>query len=87
MGGTDLAGSMSVELISVLIAVLAIRATLAGLILTSNHGLRQDMRLLAMVALLAAGCTPNQPTIPDDVSYRSSIQLPERASSAASTFG
>ena len=69
MGRTDLAGSMSVELISVLIAVLAIRATLAGLILTSNHGLRQDMRLLAMVALLTAGCTPNQPTIPDDVSY------------------
>ena len=69
MGRTDLAGSMSVELINVLIVVLAIRATLAGLILTSNHGLRQDMRLLAMVALLAAGCTPNQPTIPDDVSY------------------
>ena len=35
---------MSVELISVLIAVLAIGATLAGLILTSNRGLRQDMR-------------------------------------------
>ena len=33
-----------VELISVLIAVLAIGATLAGLILTSNRGLRQDMR-------------------------------------------
>ena len=30
---------MSVELISVLIAVLAIGATLAGLILTSNRGL------------------------------------------------
>ena len=35
---------MSVELISVLIAVLAIGATLAGLILTSNRGLRQDLR-------------------------------------------
>ena len=32
---------MSVELISVLIAVLAIGATLGGLILTSNRGLRQ----------------------------------------------
>ena len=37
---------MSVELIGVLIAVLAIGATLAGLILTSNHGLRQDMAQL-----------------------------------------
>ena len=37
-------GSMSVELISVLVAVLAIGATLAGLILTSNRGLRQDIR-------------------------------------------
>ena len=35
---------MSVELISVLIAVLAIGATLAGVILTSNRGLRKDMR-------------------------------------------
>ena len=35
---------MSGELISVLIAVLAIGATLAGLILTSNRGLRQDIR-------------------------------------------
>ena len=35
---------MSVELISVLVAVLAIGATLAGVILTSNRGLRQDMR-------------------------------------------
>ena len=35
---------MSVELISVLVAVLAIGATLAGLILTSNRGLRQDVR-------------------------------------------
>ena len=34
---------MSVELISVLVAVLAIGATLAGLILTSNRGLRQNM--------------------------------------------
>ena len=34
---------MSVELISVLIAVLAIGATLAGVILTSVRGLRQDM--------------------------------------------
>ena len=34
---------MSVELISVLVAVLAIGAALAGLILTSNRGLRQDM--------------------------------------------
>ena len=34
---------MSVELISVLIAVLAIGATLAGLIVTSNRGLREDM--------------------------------------------
>ena len=35
---------MSVELISVLVAVLAIGGTLAGLILTSNRGLRKDMR-------------------------------------------
>ena len=35
---------MSIELISVLIAVLAIGATLAGVILTSNRGLRKDMR-------------------------------------------
>ena len=35
---------MSVELISVLVAVLAIGAALAGLILTSNRGLRQDVR-------------------------------------------
>ena len=35
---------MSVELISVLIAVLAIGATLAGLILTGNRGLRRDIR-------------------------------------------
>ena len=35
---------MSVELISVLIAVLATGATLAGLIVTSNRGLRKDMR-------------------------------------------
>jgi hypothetical protein len=39
-----LGGSMSVELISVLVAVLAIGATLAGVILTSNRGLRKDMR-------------------------------------------
>ena len=35
---------MSVELISVLVAVLAIGASLAGVILTSNRGLRKDMR-------------------------------------------
>ena len=35
---------MSVELISVLIAVLAIGAALAGVILTSVRGLRQDMQ-------------------------------------------
>ena len=35
---------MSVELVSVLVAVLAIGVALAGLILTSNRGLRQDMR-------------------------------------------
>ena len=35
---------MSIELISVLVAVLAIGATLAGVILTSNRGLRKDMR-------------------------------------------
>ena len=35
---------MSVSLISVLIAVLAIGVALAGLILTSSRGLRQDMR-------------------------------------------
>ena len=35
---------MSVELISVLIAILAIGATLGGLILTSNRGLRLDIR-------------------------------------------
>ena len=35
---------MSVELISVLVAVVAIGATLAGVILTSIRGLRQDIR-------------------------------------------
>ena len=35
---------MSVELISVLVAVAAVGATLGGLILTGNRGLRQDMR-------------------------------------------
>ncbi len=35
---------MSVELISVLVAVLAVGATLGGLIQTGNRGLRQDMR-------------------------------------------
>ena len=35
---------MSVELISVLVAVLAVGATLGGSILTSNRGLRQDIR-------------------------------------------
>ena len=35
---------MSVDLISVLIAVLAVGATLGGLILTGNRGLRQDIR-------------------------------------------
>ena len=35
---------MNVELISVLIAVLAVGATLGGLILTGNRGLRQDIR-------------------------------------------
>ena len=35
---------MSGELICVLVAVLAIGAALAGLILTSNRGLRQDIR-------------------------------------------
>ena len=34
---------MSVELISVLVAMVAIGATLGGLILISNRGLRQDM--------------------------------------------
>ena len=35
---------MSIELTSVLVAVLAIGATLAGLILTSNRALRQDIK-------------------------------------------
>ena len=35
---------MSIELISVLVAVVAIGAALAGVILTSIRGLRQDMR-------------------------------------------
>ena len=35
---------MSIELISVLVAVVAIGATLGGLILTSTRGLRLDMR-------------------------------------------
>ena len=34
---------MSIELISVLITVLVVGVTLAGLILTSSRGLRQDM--------------------------------------------
>ena len=37
---------MSIELISVLVAVVAIGATLGGLILISNRGLRQDMAQL-----------------------------------------
>ena len=36
---------MSVELISVLIAVLAVGVALAGVILTSNRGLRQGMNV------------------------------------------
>ena len=35
---------MSIELISVLVAVLAIGVAQSGLILTSSRGLRQDMR-------------------------------------------
>ena len=35
---------MSIELISVLVAVVAIGAALAGVILTSIRGLRQDIR-------------------------------------------
>ena len=42
-GPNGLGGSMSVELISVLIAVLAIGVAQSGLILTSNRGLREDM--------------------------------------------
>lgn len=34
---------MSVELISILTAVVAVGVALAGLILTSSHGLREDM--------------------------------------------
>lgn len=34
---------MSSELISILVAVVAVSVTLGGLILTSNRGLRQDM--------------------------------------------
>ena len=41
---------MSVELISVLIAVLAVGAALGGLILTGNRGLRQDMAQLGNAA-------------------------------------
>ena len=41
--GRLIGGSMSIELISVLIVVLAIGATLAGLILTGNRGLLQGM--------------------------------------------
>ena len=37
---------MSVELISILIAVVAVGAALAGIILTSSRGLRQDMAQL-----------------------------------------
>ena len=35
---------MSIRLISVLVAVLAVGATLAAVILTGNRGLRQDIR-------------------------------------------
>ena len=35
---------MSVELVSVLVAVLAVGVALGGLILNGNRGLRQDMR-------------------------------------------
>ena len=35
---------MSIELIGVLVAVLTVGAALAGLILSSSRGLRQDMR-------------------------------------------
>ena len=43
-GADGLGGSMSVELISVLVAVLAIGASLAVVILTSNRGLRKDIK-------------------------------------------
>ena len=42
-GPNGLGGSMSVELISVLIAVLAIGVAQSGLILTATRGLREDM--------------------------------------------
>ena len=45
---------MSVELISGLIAVLAVGATLGGLILTSNRGLREDMARMEAPAARAA---------------------------------
>ncbi len=35
---------MSIELAGILIAILAVGATLAGLMLTSIRGLRQDIR-------------------------------------------
>ena len=55
MGGTDWKESMSIELISVLVAVVAIGAALAGVILTSIRGLRQDIREEHWKAGVAAG--------------------------------
>ena len=49
---------MSVELISVLIAVLAVGATLGGLILTGNRGLRQDINdLRGKVVVVVSLCS------------------------------
>ena len=43
---------MSIEFVSVLIAVLAVAATLAGLILTSNRVVRLDGRIKALESRL-----------------------------------
>ena len=59
---------MSIELISVLVAVLAIGATLAGLILTSNRRLRKDINdlrgkvvvVVSLCSVALAGCSADK---------------------------
>ena len=76
---------------NILIALVAMAVTLAGLILTNNRGLRQDMardcRLpsaamavwsLAAVLLLAVGSPPCRPRIRDQLRFISLILPWER---------
>ena len=64
---------MSAELISVLVAVLAIGATLAGLILTSNRGLRQDNTARHGATGVSAGLSGSMGWSPGLMQWRSSL--------------